>query len=113
MTKMKELMDHVRKKGYGTVPYDNVNGDSVYISRGIRAEFMEGDDDMQKVIDAIGRFQKGDYGDAAEHGKSPREGHEYGRYEITHLSGDDSSEDPAVWIHRADNSLIVYFRFER
>lgn len=113
MTKMKELMDHVRKKGYGTVPYDNVNGDSVYISRGIRAEFMEGDDDMQKVIDAIRRFQKGDYGDAAEYGKSPREGHEYGRYDITHLKGEDSSEDPAVWIHRADDSLIVYFKFER
>ena len=113
MTKMKELMDYVRKKGYGTVPYDNVNGDHVYLSRGIRGEVMEGDDDMQKVVDAITRFQNRDYGDADSHGKASREGHEYGRYDITHLQADNPDEDTAGWIHRADDSLIVYFRFER
>jgi len=110
---MKELMDDVKKKGYGTVPYENVNGDHVYISRGIREEFMNGEDDMQKVVDAVARFQKGDYGDATSHGKASREGHEYGRYAITKLVADNPDEDTAVWIHRADDSLIVYFRFER
>ncbi len=112
MTELSELMDYVKKKGYSTVPYDNVNGDSVYLSCGIRGEFLEGEDDFQKVIDAIRRFQKRDYGDASQHGKTSRPGHEYGRYNISSLTA-SSSEDSAVWIHRAEDSLIVYFQFER
>ncbi|MBQ2576903.1 MAG: hypothetical protein II566_06500 [Lachnospiraceae bacterium] len=89
-----------------------MNGDSVYLSCGIRGEFLEGEDDFQKVIGAIRRFQKRDYGDASQHGKTSRPGHEYGRYNISSLTA-SSSEDPAVWIHRAEDSLIVYFQFER
>ena len=112
MTELSELMDYVKKKGYSTVPYDNVTGDSVYLSCGIRGEFLNGEDNFQKIIDAIRRFQKKDYGDASEHGKTPRPGHEYGRYDITDLPAEEG-EDTGVWIHKDGNSIIAFYYFER
>lgn len=110
MKNFEELKDTVKKKGFGTALYGNINGEPVYLSRGIREEFM-GDEDLQKVIDAVRKFQDGDYGTAAAHGKNSRPGHEYGRYEVSSLTSD--TDDTAVWIHKAEDAIIVYFKFER
>lgn len=110
MKTFQELKDTVKKKGYGTALYGNVNGDAVYLSRGIREEFM-GDEDMQPIIEAVEKFQNADYGTALAHGKKSFPGHEYGRYEISVLT--DAEEDTGVWIHRAEDAILVYFKFER
>lgn len=110
MKTFQELKDIVKKKGYGTALYGNVNGDAVYLSRGIREEFM-GDEDMQPVIEAVEKFQSADYGTASEFGKTSSRGHEYGRYAISVLQ--DENEDTGVWIHRAEDAILVYFKFER
>ncbi len=111
MKDFEELKATVKKKGFGTALYGNVNGEPVYLSRGIREEFM-GDEDLQKVIDAVASFQEGNYGDAADHGKVSRPGHEYGRYEISSLES-VGDEDTAVWVHKAEDAVLVYFKFER
>lgn len=109
MKDFNRLKDYVKKKGYGTALYGNVNAEEVYLSRGIREVFFEGDD-IQIIIGDVMRFQKKDFGDAAEHGRKQTPGHEYGRYE-TSLTCDD--DDTAVWIHRDGSAIIVYFAFER
>lgn len=106
-----ELKELVNKRGFGTALYGTVNGEPVYLSRGIREYFFEGDN-IQKVIGAVSQFQDGDFGTAAEHGKASSKGHEYGRYEICALDN-SAEEDHAVWIHRDGDAVIVYFRFER
>ncbi len=111
MTDFKELMDYVKEKGYGSSEFTSVNGDMVYLSRGIKAIFLENEVEEQKIIEAVERFQKSDFGNAAEHGKASRPGHEYGRYEITNFA--DSEEDSAVWIHRVEGAIKVFFKFER
>jgi hypothetical protein len=111
MTDFQALKDLVKKKGFGTALYGNVNGEAVYLSRGIREVFL-GDGDTQSVIDAVARFQAGDYGDAAEHGKTGKPGHEYGRYVIGSFEN-HNDEDTGVWVHTAEDAVIVYFRFER
>lgn len=108
---IKELKELVKKKGFGTALYENVNGEPVYLSRGIR-ETILGTDDAQKMIEAIQKFQNGDYGSAAEHGKKSTPNHEYGRYEIGSLTSEDG-EDTAVWMHKAEDSILVYYKFER
>lgn len=40
MKDFQELKDAVKKKGFGTALYGNINGEPVYLSRGIREEFM-------------------------------------------------------------------------
>ncbi len=110
MAKFEELKELVKKKGYGTALYNNVNGEPVYLSRGVREIFM-GDGDIQKIVEAVEAFQKGNFGNAAEYGKSQKPGHEYGRYEITDFELSD--EDTAVWVHKAEDAIIVYFKFER
>lgn len=111
--KLSELKEIVRRKGFGTKLYGNVNGEPVYLSCGVRELFLGGDQDMQTIIETVGRFQGGDYGSAAERGKTSAAGHEYGRYEIASVETDTEDDDPAVWIHRAEAALLVYFRFER
>lgn len=110
MNNFSELKELVGRRGYGTALYGNVNGEPVYLSRGIREVFFEGDH-IQEIIGAVTRFENGDYGNAADHGKQPNPGHEYGRYEICSLASDE--EDNAVWIHKDGNAIIVYFAFER
>jgi hypothetical protein len=110
--RLDELKETVKKKGFGTSQYDNVDGDNVYLSSGVRTVFLDGDGRMSDIIDIIRRFQKKDYGSAAEHGKTERAGHEYGRYDIRGIEADGDG-DCGVWIHRADDALIVYFAFER
>lgn len=109
MKDFQELKELVGKRGYGTALYGNVNGEPVYLSRGIREEFFDGDQ-IQKIIAAVTQFENGDYGSAAEHGRRPVKGHEYGRYEICDLPAE---EDNAVWIHKDGDAVIVYFAFER
>lgn len=111
MEDFKELMDYVKKKGFGSSEFNSVNGDMVYLSQGIKKVFLENETEEQKIIEAVGRFQKKDFGNAAEHGKEPRVGHEYGRYEITNFA--DCDEDTAVWVHRVENAIKVFFKFER
>ncbi len=111
MKDFNELKNVVRQKGFGSSLYGNVNGEPVYLSRGIREIFMDCEEDTQKVIDVVRLFQKGDYGNAAEHGKEQRSGHEYGRYNICTLESEAS--DTGVWVHRAEKTLLVYFKFER
>ncbi|MEE1228140.1 MAG: hypothetical protein U0K57_04150 [Lachnospiraceae bacterium] len=107
-----DLKALVKEKGYGTALYGNVNGEPVYLSRGIREVFFV-DDNISRIINVVGRFEKGDYGTAAEFGKVPSPGHEYGRYaEISDLTV-DTHDDPAVWIHKDGDAIIVYFKFER
>ena len=106
-------VDKIKRKGE-RVRFPKVTivyGDPVYLSKGVLTKFF-GDDDIQSVITAVGKFQDGDYGTAAEHGKTSKPGHEYGRYEIGGLEAEDG-EDCAVWIHKAEDALIVYFKFER
>ncbi len=110
MADFKELKDLVKKKGYGTALYGNVNGEPVYLSRGVREVFM-GDGDLQKVIEAVEAFQKGQFGDAEAHGKTQKAGHEYGRYALTDYESE--TDDTAVWVHKAEDAVIVYFKFER
>lgn len=111
MEKFNELKDVVKNKGYGSSFFMNVNGVPVYLSCGIKEVFLDNQDDEQKIIDAVGRFQKNDYGNAVDYGKSPRPGHEYGRYEISPYQ--DDSDDTAVWMHRTEEAMLVYFKFER
>ncbi len=111
MKELNELKSIVLKKGYGTALYGNVNGEPVYLSRGIRELFL-GEEDIQHVIDAVIHFQNEDFGDAASYGKASSKGHEYGRYAIAPLTGEDG-EDTAVWVHRDNEAILVYFRFER
>lgn len=111
MKDFNEVKDYVKKRRTGTALYGTINGDNVYLSRGIREVFFEGDN-IQKIIDAVCVFQKGDLGSSAEHGKKGEAGHEYGRYEICELAADEG-DDNAVWIHRDHESVIVYFKFER
>ena len=91
MKDFKELQELVGRRGFGTALYGNINGDPVYLSRGIREFFLDGDN-IQKIIAA--------------------RGHEYGCYDICGLPAQDG-EDNTVWIHRDDDAVIVYFRFER
>lgn len=112
MADFETLEDKVKnKKSHGNVEYDNIHGEAVYLSCGIREAFMEGDR-IDEVLAAVRKFQKGDYGTAEENGKTEKEGHEYGRYDISGLTS-ETGEDTAVWIHRTQDSLIVYFKFER
>jgi uncharacterized protein YheU (UPF0270 family) len=107
-----ELQEMVKKKGFGTAMYGNVNGEPVYLSRGVREMFLGDDEDaIQPIINTVIAFQGGDYGTAAENGKKPSEGHEYGRYDLDLF--EEKDEDTAVWIHRDGKAVIVYFRFER
>lgn len=106
-----ELKDFVRKKRFGTSQYDNIDGETVYLSCGVREIFLDSDHKSQ-LVDVVRAFRKGDYGTAAEYGKNPRPGHEYGRYDCG-LITDAGQEDAGVWIHRAEDALLVYFRFER
>ena len=100
MKDFKELQELVGRRGFGTALYGNINGDPVYLSRGIREFFLDGDN-IQKIIAAVDGFQKGEFGLA-----------EYGCYDICGLPAQDG-EDNTVWIHRDDDAVIVYFRFER
>ncbi|MGI6108126.1 MAG: hypothetical protein ACOX8B_09385 [Lachnospiraceae bacterium] len=95
----------------GTVYYNTVNAEPLYLSKGIRTAYLEDDGDIQEVINAAMRFENGDYGTAEQAGKTEEAGHEYGRYEGSVVSslGDDS----CIWVHRDGNSVIAYFRFER
>ncbi|MEE3420500.1 MAG: hypothetical protein VZR02_05290 [Lachnospiraceae bacterium] len=111
MTTFEELKDTVKKKGFGTALYGNVNGDPVYLSRGVREEFMSEEENMQPVIEAVEKFEAADYGSAVEYGKSIHKGHEYGRYAISSLTSE--TEDTGVWVHRAEDAILVYFKFER
>jgi len=108
---VQELKKLVEEKGYGTALYDNVNGEPVYLSRGVREIFF-GNGDMQDVITSVRKFQNGDFGDAAAHGKGGQTGHEYGRYQVGALAGEDN-EDAGLWIHRDGEAIIVYYSFER
>ncbi len=110
MKDFNELKALVKEKKYGTALYGNVNGEPVYLSRGIREAFFVGDN-IQQIISAVTRFEKKDYGNAEDYGKKQTEGHEYGRYEICPLESAD--EDNAVWIHKDQDAIIVYFKFER
>ena len=111
MASFSDLKELVKKKGYGSAQFNNINGDTVYLSRGIRETFLINEDEEQKIINAVIGFQRGDRGNAAEYGKESRPGHEYGRYEIADF--EDCDEDTAVWIHRTAEAIKVYFRFER
>lgn len=112
MEKLGELKEYInsKKKGYGTTYYGTINGETIYLSAGIREVYFVGDA-FQKIISYVTRFQKGDFGDAAEKGKTGKPGHEYGRYP-GNLEA-DSDEDAGVWIHRDAEAIIVYFAFER
>lgn len=112
MEKFKDLQELVKKKGFGSTEYNHINGDPVYLSRGIREVFLGDKKTENLLMGAVSRFQKQDYGNAAEYGKNPRKGHEYGRYEISPLTA-DVDEDNGVWLHRAEDSIMVYFAFER
>ncbi|MEE8885691.1 MAG: hypothetical protein SOI56_03860 [Eubacteriales bacterium] len=108
----KELQELVKKKGFGTALYGNVNGEPVYLSRGVREIFLGDDEDaVQNVINAVIAFQGGDYGSAEEKGKKSTPGHEYGRYQLDTF--DETDEDTALWVHRDGKAVIVYYRFER
>lgn len=111
MKDFKELQELVGRRGFGTALYGNINGDPVYLSRGIREFFLDGDN-IQKIITAVDGFQKGAFGLAQSRGKQQVKGHEYGCYDICGLPAQDG-EDNTVWVHRDDDAIIVYFRFER
>lgn len=112
MTDFNTLKDTVKKKGFGTALYGNVNGAPVYLSRGVREAYLGDGTDIQPVISAVTEFENGNYGSAAEHGKAPSKGHEYGRYAVTEFEN-SSDEDDALWIHKDGKAIIVYFAFER
>lgn len=112
MSEFSEMREKLKHMGTGMNEYGNVNGEPVYLSRGIREVFAGDNSSLQKVLDAVRCFQNGDYGDAALHQKKQNPGHEYGRYDITPL-GRDGNEDSAVYIHKAENAILVYFAFER
>lgn len=112
MVKFSEIRTIVKAKGTGSTFYGNINADPVYISRGVREVFFVNEEGVQKFIEAVGRFQSGDYGTAAEAGKTSRPGHEYGRYEVSGLEA-DTDDDAALWVHRAGDSILTYFKFER
>ncbi len=111
MNSLQDLKALVEQKGYGSALYGSVNGETVYLSRGIREVFCS-ETEIQNIIDAVRDFQNGRYGNAAAFGKEGRPGHEYGRYEI-HTFENSEEEDTGVWIHRAEQTLLVYFKFER
>ena len=111
MAKFSELQELVKKKGYGSSLFENINGEPVYLSRGIKEVFLDNETEQQKIFSVVTRFQKKDYGNASEHGKENRPGHEYGRYEITDF--EDNDADTAVWVHRAEDAIKVYFKFEK
>ncbi len=114
MKDFNELKELVEKRGFGTALYGTVNGEAVYLSRGVREVFFEGDN-IQKVIGAVTDFENGNFGSAAENGKVPSVGHEYGRYEVNDLvpAAEGAEDDTAVWIHKDGDAVIVYFKFER
>ncbi len=111
MESFEELKKVVSQKGFGSSLYGNVNGEPVYLSRGIREVFCS-ETQIQSIIDVVRLFQEGNYGDAAELGKPGRAGHEYGHYAILTLAAKEGV-DTGVWVHRAEQTLIVYFKFER
>ena len=111
MANFAEFKKLVKKKGYGSFQFNNINGEPVYLSKGIREYFLDDADHSQKIYDVVGCFQKGDFGSAVLCGKEERAGHEYGRYEIAQF--DDTEDDTAVWVHRTEHAIKVYFKFER
>ena len=104
------LKEQVQKKGFGSVQYGNINGEAVYLSRGIRELFLQKEGGEQKLIEAVMQFQQGEFGDAGEMGKDQRPGHEYGHYALTGMEAD---EDTGVWMHRTEDAVKVYLSFER
>lgn len=112
MTDFITVKEDVKKKGFGTSLYDHVNGEPVYLSQGVRSAFTKDEAGINQILTAVTSFQKGDFGDAIAHGKTETEGHEYGRYQLITFE-DAKDEDTAVWVHRAEKSILVYFKFER
>ncbi|MCI6637898.1 MAG: hypothetical protein SOT60_09335 [Bilifractor sp.] len=112
MEKLSDLKEYIsgKKKGYGTAYYGTINGETIYLSAGIREIYFVGSE-FQSIINYVTRFQKGDFGDAPARGKAEKPGHEYGCYPGK-LEG-DNGEDTSVWIHRDAEAVIVYFAFER
>ncbi|MGI6055619.1 MAG: hypothetical protein ACOYBD_01350 [Bilifractor sp.] len=112
MEKLSDLKEYIsrKKKGYGTAYYGTINGETIYLSAGIREVYFVGSE-FQKIIGYVTRFQKGDFGDAPARGRTGKPGHEYGCYPGNLES--DSGEDTSVWIHRDAEAVIVYFAFER
>lgn len=106
-----EFKEMVKKKGYGTFQFNQINGEPVYLSRGVREIFLENEVEEQKLYDLVRCFQQGEFGSAAACGKESKPGHEYGRYETEIF--EVCEEDTAVWIHRMEEAIKVYFRFER
>ncbi|EEP28508.1 hypothetical protein [Shuttleworthella satelles] len=111
MSDFSELRESLRGRGAGMNEYGNINGESVYLSRGIRQIFL-GESCEQSLIQAVRCFENRDFGDAALHQKKQKEGHEYGRYDIAPL-GREKGEDSGVYMHKADDAILVYFAFER
>lgn len=112
MVKFSEIKTVVKAKGPKTTFYGNVNGEPVYISQGVREVFFVNEEGVQRLINAVGTFQSGDLGSAAEAGKASKPGHEYGRYDVSNLEA-DTEDDAALWVHRAGDSVLAYFKFER
>ena len=50
-----ELKDFVRKKGFGTSQYDNIDGETVYLSCGVREIFLDSDHKSQ-LVDVVRAF---------------------------------------------------------
>ncbi len=108
MSTIKEIREYVEEKGRGTAFYNYVNTEPVYLSKGIRKAFLDGGD-IQEVINAVGRFQKKDFGTADNTAAKP--GHEYGVYESSVEAVE--AEDPSIHVHRDRENVIVFFGFER
>lgn len=111
MADFNELKETVKKRGFGSSQYRNINGDIIYLSTGIKEIFLTDAEAAQKITDMVTRFQNADFGNAVQYGKESRPGHEYGRYECEEF--DACEEDTAVWAHRAEDVIKLYFKFER
>lgn len=109
MSKISEIKSYVADRGTGTAFYNYVNTEPLYLSRGVRKAYLDGDGDVQEVLNAVNRFHGGDFGTADNTGKE--EGHEYGCYPSSVES--DSGDDASLWVHRDRKNLIAFFKFER
>lgn len=82
----------------------------VGVSEGVQYAILGNGITINDVKNALDRFLENDFGDFYERDENPIIGCEYGLYPSTYGK---KMKDGALVVHRENETLVVYFQFER